>query len=196
MLSMTFRFRDWLPATLSVCAVVVAAGYAVTERSKAADRITDANDLAVVLTQTAAEARSGMLTPEEVSELSRNREDLENRMVETRKPGLVVAELSESARRVGLTVREIQPVRLQARGRRDPEAGKTVYLRYCVSVTGSYRQIAQYMQLCTEQRLPARVVQCEIGKKEGTNAEAGLLASITFETFQPKKPQPAEQGAK
>lgn len=190
------HLREWLPAAVSIAAVLVAAGYAVTKTASAADEIREARELAWTLGSTADQVEKTAISPDQIEQLKARRKDLEHRMLEARKPGLIVPELTEAARTVGLDVREIQPARVTgpgAGGQNRPE-----YPRYRIMVHGSYRQIAEYMELCEQQRIPARVKEFRVARRTGgesAGSEAALTADIVVEAFQPADTMQQEDGA-
>jgi hypothetical protein len=186
------HIRDWVPAAASICAVLLTAAYAVTKESSAADRIRDVGDLASTLTDAAKAAEKSARSSEEIAELKRKRTYLEQRMEDSRKPGCVVAELTEAARKTGLTVREIQPFSNNSRAVGQPDQHKD-YPQYRIQVRGTYVQIAEYMDRCSSQRIPARVKEFRIGRTAGRELVEGpeLTAELVVEGFQPSEPEKA-----
>ncbi|MBN2562438.1 MAG: hypothetical protein JXQ75_16050 [Phycisphaerae bacterium] len=187
------KIKDWLPLTIAVCAVILAACYAVTRKSRAAEGIHEMNDLGATLSDAAEFARKSTLSQADVEKLVSLKEELEHRMADCLEPSLVQAELMKSAAEAGLVLREIRPIRPQGKPAAQEEA--VDYPRYRVLVCGTYAQIATYMRLCTEQRLPARVLEFQLRRSTtegGLDAQpghglqsAGLTADITVEAFRP-----------
>ena len=190
MFRMNKHIKDWAPAAASICAVLLTAAYAVTRESRATDSLLDASSLASSLAEAAKTAEQTARSPEQIEEVSRKRADLEQRMEDSRKPGCIVAELSETARKAGLVLREIQPCSSVSRPAGQPESHKE-YPQYRIQVHGTYAQIAEYMARCGSQRIPARVREFRIGRVRGPEtAEAGVLAAeLVVEAFQPIEPE-------
>jgi len=176
---------EWATAILAVGAVLLTAIYAVTKESLAADGIRDATSLATTLTEAAARVGQTTLTPEQIEELNRRQDALANRIADTRKPGCIVAELTETARKTGLMVVDIRPVEDAGHGGGQPE--KTSSLGYRIVVEGTYKQIGEYMDACGRQRLPATTRRLHIGRisEEETDGLARLKAEIEVEPFCP-----------
>ncbi|MCG8406445.1 MAG: hypothetical protein MI923_14705 [Phycisphaerales bacterium] len=170
--------KDWSPAAAAFCVVILAAVYAFSRQAEVAAEIREMDHLALTLTDTATDARRGTLSPEEIKEIQLQREDLETRMEDSRKPGIVVPQLSEAARSTGLLVLEIHPVKKRNRGQL--RKGAPEYPHYEVLVQGSYQQIADYMQGCSKQRIPVRVIGFRIDRVEEAS---GLSAEIKVEAF-------------
>jgi Tfp pilus assembly protein PilO len=188
--------KEWAPAAVSVCAVLLTAAYAVTKESRAADGIRDASTMASTLSDAARNAERTARSAQQIEELKQRRTDLEQRMADSRKPSCVVAELTETARNVGLVVREIQPSGNAGRasGQQDQHID---YPQYRIRVHGTYVQIAEYMAQCGSQRIPARVREFRIGRVSGQEqVEAGKLAAeLIVEVFQPLDPEkPGNKG--
>ncbi len=189
------QLGDWLPAILSILAVVIAAGYAVTKTASAADEIREARELARTLGSTADQVAKSVITPNQIDQLKARRKDLEHRMMDARKPGLIVPELTDASRTIGLDIREIQPVRVNG-----PTAGREAEPRnprYRIMVNGSYMQIAEFMELCEQQRLPARVKEFRLARRskdDSGNPEKALTADIVVEVFQSDDAMPQEEG--
>jgi hypothetical protein len=190
------HIREWVPAAASICAVLLTAAYAVTKESKAAERIRDVGELASTLTDAANAAEKTARSFEEIAELKRKRTYLEQQMEDSRKPGCVVAELTEAARKTGLAVREIQPFS-GSRGSGQPDQHKD-YPHYRIQVRGTYGQIAEYMDRCNSQRIPSRVKEFRIGRTAGSELAEGpeLTAELVVEAFQPPEPEkPVNRGS-
>jgi hypothetical protein len=179
------HIREWATAVLAVGAVLLTAVYAVTKESRAADGIRDARQLAATLTEAATSVSRTTLTPEQIEELKRRQTDLATRAADTKKPGCVAAELTETARKTGLVVGGIQPIEDA------PQAGarseKSLNLGYRILVEGTYSQIGEYMDACGRQRLPAHTRQFRITRvnNELTDGEVILKAEIVVEPFCP-----------
>ncbi len=190
------NLREWLPAVVSIAAVLIAAGYAVTKTANAADEIREARELARTLGSTADLVEKSAISLDQIQQLKTRRKNLEHRMQDARKPGLIVPELTEAARTIGLDIREIQPVRVN--GPRAGRQNKPLYPRYRVMVFGSYMQIAEYMELCEQHRIPARVKEFRMARR--TNGESRiskmpLTADIIVEAFQSADTMQQEEGA-
>jgi len=185
MLKHSTVMRDWLPMIAAVCAVVAAAIYAHTRQAHAAEEMHEAQDLAASLSAAADLAASGTLSTQDIETLNTLQQDLEHRMADTLEPSLVQAELMKSAGIVGLVLRGISP--LQRAYRAPDQNPAAAYPRYRVLVSGTYQQVAEYMQLCSRQRLPARVTEFHIRRAAGEDEMSAteLNADITVEAFQP-----------
>jgi hypothetical protein len=190
MLQVNGQVREWIPAAASICAVLLTAAYAVTKESRAADGIRDASVLASSLIDAATAAEKTARSAGQVEELAQKRNDLERRMEDSRKPSCVVAELSETARKAGLTVRQIQPSGPVGRGAVQQDQRKD-YPQYRIQVHGTYAHIAEYMALCGSQRIPARVREFRMGRISGPEAaeDGKLAAELVVEVFQPIEPE-------
>ena len=186
MSSVKAHIREWVPAAASICAVLLTAAYAVTKESSAAERIRDVGQLASTLTDAAQAAEKTARSAEEIAELKQKRTYVEQRMEDSRKPSCVVAELTETARKTGLAVREIQPFSSGGRGTGQQDQRKE-YPQYRIQVRGTYIQIAEYMDRCSGQRLPARVREFRVGRTAGHETADGpeLTAELVVEVFQP-----------
>lgn len=177
--------KEWLPAMTAVAAMIIASCYAVSRTALAAEGIHEVNDLAATLSETAKRAQTSTRSQDEIKELKARKEHLECRMADVMKPSLVQAELMQSASKVDLEIREAQL--LADRGQVKQKEGSVRYPRYRILVSGTYRQIAEFMHLCSEQRLPARVTEFRLRRSEaaGPEEELKLTADITVEAFQP-----------
>jgi Tfp pilus assembly protein PilO len=174
--------KPWLTAAASVFAVVLALGYLISQQTRASAAVRELEELAFSLNKASDQARNGTLAPPQVKELEEQRQDLEKRMEESSKPGMVQAELMASARKAGLDVREVQPTSPNFSG--GPSGTK--YPTYRVRVQGAYSQVAEYMQLCKAQRVPARPTGFRVTPvlQEDGRRGLGLCAEITMEVFQ------------
>lgn len=177
------QVRRWLPVAASIGALALASVYALSREKVAAEGIREMNYLGTTLSDAAQQARDGTRSREELGRLVAEKNDLQKRMAESLEPSLVQAELMKSAKEAGLTLREIQPVKAT------PESRVAVpgYPRYRIRAGGNYQQIAEYLQLCSRQRLPARVVEFSVRPppQEDAAQSGALAAEITVETFQP-----------
>lgn len=187
-------FRGWLPALFGVLAVLAASVYVVARQSAVREGITELRQLSDRLSEAAAIAQSTVLTSEKVALADARREELEQRIREAHMPGLIQAGLMDSAREANLNVREIQPAHAaQQRG----DNGAAAFPSYRVRVSGTYQQIADFMQICKTQRLPARVTAFHMTNETNQEGEAVLYsatregtprqilaAEITVEVFQ------------
>ncbi len=177
--------REWLPAIAAVGAVVLATSYTLSRKAHAAQGIRQASELGDSLTAMATIAQDRTLGQADLRQLGDLVEDLQSRMADAREPSLVQAELMQSAGKAGLVLREIRPLpEVNRPGGKDAAPD---YQRYRVSLTGTYRQIAEYMQLCGRQRLPARAVEFQVRPVEPGEwtDDVALIADITVEAFQP-----------
>lgn len=172
--------RRWAPPIFGVSAVVAACVYTVTRQSRVDSGIRELETLSATLDQSAGVLEGAVITPEKQDELRRKKETLLARSEEVQKPGLLQAELMQSARDAHLEVREILPV---TSGQSNSKDG--VLPTYRVSVAGTYRQIAEYMEACTTQRLPARVKQFRVSHAISSDGKLTgmLLGEITVEGY-------------
>jgi Tfp pilus assembly protein PilO len=187
--------KPWMVPTLSVCFAVLAGAYALSKQQCAGASIRELEQLAAELSGVSGQAQAGSVSPIDAEALRANRQDLERRMEESTKPGMVQAELMASAKKAGLDVREVQPISAHSS---EKGAGTFRYPIYRVSVQGSYPQIAEYLHLCRAQRVPARPTGFRVGPTSASNdvsggRAGGLQAEITMEAFQPR---PAESAGK
>ncbi len=188
------QLKTWGPPVVSMCAVICAAGYAFSKKSMAAEVIQTLASLGTSLTAVANQAMEGVLSPSDTATLDAEKQELENRLRESRKPPHVVAAISETTRRVGADVLEIKPVVVT--GASNPAADGTPFPHYEVTLNGTYRQIAEFLGVCARERLPTRAVSFLISRSDvprGTNLPE-LRARITVESFQP--PKDADQSPK
>ena len=178
--SLAFRMlQRWAPPILGVSAVVASCVYVVTRQSRVDTGIRELEILSATLDQSAGVLEGTVISPGKQKELHRKKAELQARSEDVRKPGLLQAELMQSARNANLEVREILPVAGQS-GSTDE-----VYPTYRVSVAGTYRQIAEYVEACATQRLPARVRRFKINHvlSADGNLTGTLLGEITVEGF-------------
>ncbi len=179
--------KEWAPAVAALCAVLGATGYAISRKAQVAEGIQDMGSLATSLSQTASAVEGSVRTPEQIAELNEQRRDLRQRRQDSLRPALVVPQLSEAARRTGLSILEIAPAGKTRRSPSELEEGLPQYPNYRVVVRGSYEQIADYMHGCQGHRIPVRVIGANIElllEKDGSAGE-GLRAEIVVEAFQP-----------
>lgn len=176
--------REWLPALLGGFCVVVAVLFLLVNQGKARQQIVELRQAGENLIEAAQNIEMAAVTPDESQRLKAAGDELDARITTAMKPGLIQAELMETARRAKLDVREIQPVQAGARPPGDPSRN---YPCYRVSVRGTYRQIAEYLELCKAQRVPARVKALQVSR-DGPVGDAkpadSLAATITVEVFQ------------
>lgn len=184
------QLKAWLPPLAGLCVVFISAGYAWSLKTTAAHELDQLQELGSNLDTAAQDVGAKMLSPEEARKLEEKEADLQRRMEDVKKPGLVQAELMASARKAQLDVREIQPIAVtKTAGAATPSCPN-----YRVSVMGSYQQIAEYMHLCKTHRLPVRITSLRMGRQmdeKGRPADQ-LTADITVEAFQP--PEAQKQG--
>jgi len=174
------NIRNWSAPVLGLLAIVVAAGFALSRPYRLQKEINELATIGATLNQSAHNLERTVTSPGQRSELREKMQDLARRTEEARKPGLLQAELMQTARNGYLEVREILPV---STGQMDPSRAELP--KYRVSVAGNYRQIAEYMEACTRQRIPARVRSFRVShatNPDGTPSGL-LLAEITVEGF-------------
>ncbi len=182
MMRMNFTIREWLPAGGAMLTVIAAVIFAVLHTSEVSSEIRNMDELAAELSSRAARVQKGVRTSDEIDQITQDRKDLELRMIESGKPGLVVPQLSEAARAAGVQVLEIQPLALAANGNASASLPN-----YRVSLKGGYQQIAKYLNDCTRQRIPVRVIGFEILRYDENDPHATgdeLRADIVVEAFQ------------
>lgn len=177
--------RRWLPAAAGIAAVAGAAALAVDRSRSTERRIAEVVTLADRLNDAASIVCASTAPPDESRKDLALQDDLRRRIREACMPGLVQAELMSTARKAALDVKEIQPV-APAMGLRGAE-NQATNPAYRVQVIGSYRQIADYMELCKRQRLPARVIGFRISRMNGEDGRPlpALTADITVEAYLP-----------
>lgn len=183
MMRMNFTIREWLPAGGAMLTVIAAVVFAVLHTSEVSSEIRNMDELAAELSSRADRVQKGVRTSDEIDHITQDRKDLELRMIESGKPGLVVPQLSEAARAAGVLVLEIQPLALPS----NPNTGGASLPNYRVSLKGGYQQIAKYLNDCTRQRIPVRVVGFEITRYDESDPHATgdeLRADIVVEAFQ------------
>lgn len=193
------NIKEWLPAIGSLCLVVAAVIYAVSRTAAVSREIRSMDELAATLSDKATNVKAGVRTREELEALHARRNDLEARLSDSQKPGLIVSQLSEAARTASLQVLEIQPLAPSpaARPAASADSRAMPLLNYRVSVKGAYQEIAAYLRECTAQRIPVRVIGLEMGALDEQGGAGGdaLRADITVEAFQPSLAKPeAAQG--
>ncbi|HWL94701.1 MAG TPA: type 4a pilus biogenesis protein PilO [Phycisphaerae bacterium] len=177
--------KQWAPALAAMATVIAAVVFAISSTSEVSQEISHMDELASTLSSTAGDVQRAVRSPQQIDELAAKRMDLQRRMTDSQKPGLVVTQLSEAARSAGLQVVEIQPLADTV----NPAASAVVYPNYRVSLKGGYQQIAKYLANCTQQRIPVRVTSLEMGRLDenspATNGDE-LRADIVVEAFQAK----------
>lgn len=173
--------KDWLPALAGVAIAVAATVFAVARATEVGANIRQSNNLAAALSTTAAGVEQGVISPEETAALQARQHDLVLRMRDSRKQ--IVPQISEAARKEGLSILEIAPE--LAAARRGKSKDLPDYPHYRVVVLGTYQKIAEFMQKCCQQRIPVRVTAFRISETQGHNsADPELLkAEITVEAF-------------
>jgi len=183
--------KGWGPPVASVCAVILACGFALSKQNRAAAGIHELSLVGMSLSNAARDAQAGNMSQADTKVLESQRAELRNRMNEASKPGLVQAELIESARKTGLDVREVQPIAASTNGAKNVIVNPS----YRVSVQGNYSQIAEYMQICKEQRVPVRPTGFRVNSALDDNGKPSraLRAELTMEAFRPK---PADKSPK
>lgn len=175
--------RSWGPPAFGVCAIVASCFYAISRQSRVESGIRELETVGATLGRSAGVLKGAVASPERLKEIRDRKIDLTARKEDARKPGLLQAELMQSARNVNLDVREILPV--ASTSGTVQSTGEFVYPMYRVSVVGTYRQIAEYIEACSNQRLPARVKSFRVSVATGSDGKPrnALLAEITVEGF-------------
>ncbi|MBI5762300.1 MAG: hypothetical protein HZA51_02110 [Planctomycetes bacterium] len=183
--SLRTKIRMWAPPVAVIGAVLASANYGFSKRGIAAERVQELKQIGSRLSQASELITLGTVRPETLAEIKSLRQDVELRMSESAKPGVVQGQLVASARSTGLELREVRPM-TEHSGPQTSSAA--VFPAYRVTVEGSYRQIAEFMQACKVQRVPARVASFQIapavdmqGKPKGR-----LKADLVMESFLPK----------
>lgn len=176
--SMLSTIKEWAGCGIAIMLVIGAATYALVRGTSVGADIHMLRTAADTLNQTAQQAPDAVIDASEIERVVKIREDYESRMRDSKKLGLVVSQLSEEARKSGLTVVEIQPSRPR-------DINNAPYPLFRVSVVGDYRRIAAYMGECRNQRIPARVVDFTIvpASEDGQRPSESLRAEITVESF-------------
>ena len=173
--------KDWLPAVIGIGVAVAATVFAVTRASELGADIRRSNNLAAALSTTADGVEQSVMSSDEAAALQARRHELVLRMRDSRKQ--IVPQVSEAARKAGLSILEIAPELAAAQPA--GSHGLPDYPRYRVMVLGTYQKIAEFMQKCCEQRIPVRVTAFRISETKGnSSADPELLkAEITVEAF-------------
>ena len=181
------KLKDWLPAMLSVASVLGTGGYAVTRQSQAAEGIQSMLSTGSTLSTAAAAAQEGVVSLQDTEALDKTFQELDQRMKDSRQPGIVQAQLVEFARSLELEVREVQPIA----GAGGKKGQASIYPAYRVAVAGKYAPIAEYMNALPKQRIPGRIIGLRLGaqRDDTTGATNGLTADMTVEVFQQVDPQ-------
>ena len=182
----TLSARHWGPAAGALVVLLASSVFAYSRLSHVSRELLDVAERNATLAESVSRMQGDLLTASQLDELHAHKADLERRADEAEKPGIVVPELTETARSAGLTVREIQPIHSQPQvpGVHVDSPG---YPRYRVRLVGNYRQIADYLERCKMLRLPARVSEVRITAAHNDEPSAGpsdLAADITMEVFQ------------
>jgi len=177
--------KDWLPALAGVGIAIAATVFTIARASEVGASIRQSNNLAAALSATASGVERGVMSPEDTTALQTEQHTLILRMKDSRKQ--IVPQISEAARKAGLSILEIAPEITAARSRKPSEVPD--YPHYRVMVLGTYEKIAGFMQTCCVQRIPVRVTAFRISPAKDKNAVApGLLkAEITVEAFRASK---------
>ena len=181
------KSKEWLPAVLSVASVIGTGGYAVTRQSQAAAGIQSLLNTGSTLSTAASVAQGGVVSQQDTEALDKSFQELDQRMKDSRQPGLVQAQLVEFARSLELEVREVQPI-VGAGGKKGQAS---IYPAYRVAVAGKYAPIAEYMNALPKQRIPGRIIGLRLGaqRDDTTGATIGLTADMMVEVFQQVDPQ-------
>ena len=173
--------KDWLPAAAGLVFLVAATMFTLGRASEVGDNLRRSNNLAAALNTTASGVEQGILSPDEVAALQARKHDLVLRMRDSRKQ--IVPQISEAARKAGLSILEIAPNLAVSKGGKS--SNSVDYPKYRVMVLGTYQKIAEFMQKCGKQRIPVRVTAFRISQPEHKSAvDPSLLkAEITVEAF-------------
>ncbi|GJQ26882.1 MAG: hypothetical protein HBSAPP02_19140 [Phycisphaerae bacterium] len=188
--------REWMVPGTAVAAMCVSAVCAVIAYSDAGSTLKQFHRVGVFLTDVAARAVAGTMTPQQVKAMETESLDLEQRLQDLRKPGLFQAQLVDAAGAAKLRVREIRPQPSQNEPGRPVTAPDAVVAPvYRILVEGSYREIAAFMDDVKRQRLPARVLGFRILAvvREDHSDAIGLPAEIDIEAYQPPAPAPSPE---
>ncbi|MBK8268355.1 MAG: hypothetical protein IPK83_08655 [Planctomycetes bacterium] len=183
MTGLRVNIKEWIPAAAALSTVVVAVVFALSRTVEVSDSIRNMDELAVALDTKASDVRTHVKTQDEIAQISVRRIELEQRFSDSKKPGIVVSQLSEAARNAGLQVLEIQPMTAQV----SAVTGKPgVFPNYRVVLRGEYQQIASYLESCKSQRVPVRVIALEMKRYDEEREESSgdeLRADIVVEAF-------------
>lgn len=186
--------REWLLPGTAVAAMCVTMVCAVIAYSDAGSTLKQFDRVGVFLSDVATRAVAGTMSPQQVKATETESLDLEQRMQDSRKPGLFQAQLVDTAGAAKLRVREIRPMPSQSPSAAPGTAADApAFPVYRVSVDGGYREIAAFMDDVKRQRLPARVLGFRVLTilREPDSDAAGLPAEIDIEAYQPPALVPA-----
>lgn len=186
--------REWFLPGMAVAAMFATSAFALIAYSDAGTTLKHFNRVGVFLSDVATRAVAGTMTPQQVKATEDESFDLEQRMQDSRKPGLFQAQLVDTAGAAKLRVREIRPMPSQGASIGPGPATDALALPvYRVSVDGGYREIAAFMDDVKRQRLPARVLGFRVLTvvRESDSDVAGLPAEIDIEAYQPPAAAPA-----
>jgi len=177
------RLRDWAPLSAVLCILVISTVYALSQVSRASGGIQEAGDLGERLDVAAREALSTVVSPNEARAIRERKQELETCIRECQQPALLVAELTESARAVGLQIQEIKP--LGSPGIRPVSDDRQPSPRHLIAIVGGYAQIAEYLELIETQRLQVRVTAVTVRPHESGSAMRRAMPLIAHVTVEP-----------
>lgn len=187
------HFRNWTPVGFSIVVAGLGLAFALTQRSRAGESIKTLAALGNSISSVAQQATQGTRSPTDIADLEAEKRYLEQRLKDCQQPGLVHNSISETVRKIGARIREVKRVATPL-----PRGGGRVspYPRFLVALDGTYRQIAQFMGSCSQERLPIRVVAFSIARSDSYDAgQATILsADITVESFDPDMSPDDEPG--
>lgn len=189
-------FRQWLLPGASLLALVVTGACALIAFSDTGSTLKQFDRVGEFLTDVAARAVAGTMTPQQVQAMEAQSLDLDQRMQDSRKPGLFQAQLVDAAGAAKLRVREIRPMPSHSvTGGAATAADAAAFPVYRVLVEGGYREIAAFMDDVKRQRLPARVRGFRVMTvvRDPNSDVVSLPAEIDIEAYQPPLPTTASE---
>lgn len=136
---------------------------------------------------TAVELNRRCVKADERQRVSALQADIEARLRDLESPAMVVAGLSETCRRFGVTVMEISPVMAEPGAAPTSPLSANAAKRYRLVLGGTYRQLAELLDGCARQRLPARVREFSISPVAPTGSDHRLTAELVLECFRLKQ---------
>ncbi|MCK6457467.1 MAG: hypothetical protein L6Q92_13185 [Phycisphaerae bacterium] len=149
-------------------------------RVQVASMIAEMNATSAQAMRASSELRERCVPADERARIAALEKDMADRFRDAKNPALVVAGLSETCRRFHTTVHEIVPVPSDRPGNPHAKAAR----RYRLIVSGTYRQLAELLDGCATQRLPARIIELQIEPAAGDPARP-LRAQVIVECFEP-----------
>lgn len=170
--------KDWAGCVVVIVLVIGSIGYAFGIGADAASTLAAMRSNTDDLDATIGRARGSVISAGDAEKISRDFTDLKQRLSDSNKQGLIVSQLSESARGYGLKVLEIQPTRPTG-------ATTTNYPIYRIGVEGAFQHISEFMEGFRSLRIPARSVQFSMWPiTDGPAVSRGeIRADITVEAF-------------